>query len=717
MDFIALQQRTEMASVEQDIAEIRIARKVYDESAPLLGTAQSTTNESPTGRRSRVQAIKTKLTSCSCSRDRVYQFFIGLFPIIKWLPKYNIKNDLVADISGGLTVGIMHIPQGLAFAMLASLPPVTGLYTALIPVLVYMLMGTSRHLSVGSFAVICLMVANVCEREVAKMSFDDPSTPAPGNMSSTLSPTTSSSRWSPIDTVKLEIAVSLACLIGIFQIIMGAIRLGVLATFMSDPMISGFTTGSAVLVVISQLPHIFGLKVPPMSSPLTAPKKVIYMLKHIGSSNGGAIITGVLCLLILIGLRQVNDRFKSKLPVPIPGELLVVVIGTAISYGAKINQHFGVSILGEIPKGLPPISVPSFSWMSKMIPDAFVIAVVIFATNISVSKMFAKKRGYTIDPNQELIAYGVGNVAGSFSSCFAICNALARTAVQENLANTQLCSIVVIVLILLVLLFLAPLFFYLPKAILAAVVIANLIGLLKQFTRLKALWYIYRPDAVVWFLTCFGVILMGVDLGLGIGVICTLFAVVLTLYRSNYFILGHLRETELYRDVEQCSLALEVPGIKVMRFESSLYFGNVERFRKALVAITGHDPTIKEEKKSSEAKSNNGELVESNKTAKGRQVKGSNHEATAVSVDDPDEVVRVIVIDGSSFTFIDSMGLQTLPAVIKDYKKFGVQIYLAGCSSYIKTRLVNSKEAIGGIDPHLMFPSIHDAVVAAANSS
>lgn len=112
MDFIALQQRTEMASVEQDIAEIRIARKVYDESAPLLGTAQSTTKESPTGRRSRVQAIKTKLTSCSCSRDRVKQFFIGLFPIIKWLPKYNIKNDLVADISGGLTVGIMHIPQG-----------------------------------------------------------------------------------------------------------------------------------------------------------------------------------------------------------------------------------------------------------------------------------------------------------------------------------------------------------------------------------------------------------------------------------------------------------------------------------------------------------------------------------------------------------------------------------------------------------------------------
>lgn len=709
----------EAATVHQDKAEIRIARNVYDETAPLLGTVQSSNKEASTGKKRRLQAVKTKLTSCSCSRDRVYQFFVGLFPIIKWLPKYSIKNDLVADISGGLTVGIMHIPQGLAFAMLASLPPVTGLYTALIPVLVYMLMGTSRHLSVGSFAVICLMVAHVCEREVAKMSFDDPTTPPPGNMSgsSAPSPTTSSSRWSPLDTVKLEIAVSLACLIGIFQIVMGAIRLGVLATFMSDPMISGFTTGSAVLVVISQMPHIFGLTVPPMSSPLTAPKKVIYMLKHIASSNGGAIITGVLCLLILIGLRYVNDRFKSKLPVPIPGELLVVVIGTAISYGAAINQHFGVSILGDIPKGLPPLSVPSFSWMSKMIPDAFVIAVVIFATNISVSKMFAKKRGYTIDASQELIAYGVGNVAGSFSSCFAICNALARTAVQENLANTQLCSIVVIVLILLVLLFLAPLFFYLPKAILAAVVIANLIGLLKQFSRLKALWFIYRPDAVVWFLTCFGVILMGVDVGLGIGVICTLFAVVLTLYRSNYFILGHLRETELYRDVKQCSLALEVPGIKVMRFESSLYFGNVERFRSAFVAITGHDPTIKEEKPV-QVKSDNGELVESNKGSnkKLRHGTGSNDEAMAVNVEDSEEKVHTIVIDGSSFTFIDSMGLQTLPSVIKDYKKFGVQIYLAGCSSYIAERLINSADTIGSIDPHVMFPSIHDAVVAAAQS-
>jgi len=718
----------EGASTQGGAPDIRIERKVYDESVPLLATRRST--DSSLENKGYLQAVKTKVSSVSCSKDSFCQWLVDLFPIIRWLPKYNIKRDLVADISGGLTVGIMHIPQGLAFAMLASLPPVTGLYTAIIPVLVYMIMGTSKHLSVGSFAVICLMVASVCEREVAKMSFEPSPTPTPmnGTTSGSLPTTASSGLWSPVDAMKLKIAISLACLIGIIQIAMGAARLGFVATFMSDPMISGFTTGSAVLVVISQMPHILGIKVPQFSRPLAAPKAVVYMLKHIASSNGGAIITGLLCLAILIGLKKVNERFKNKLPVPIPAELLVVVVGTAISYGGAINKKFGVSILGKIPKGLPPLSVPSLSMMSNIFPDAFVIAVVIFATNISVSVMFAKKRGYTVEPNQELIAYGAGNVAGSFFSCFPICNALARTAVQENLANTQLCSVVVILLVILVLLFIAPLFFHLPKAILAAVVIANLVGLLKQFSRLRALWKIYKPDAIVWFLSCFGVILMGVDLGLGIGIICALFAVVLTMSRSNHFILGHVKETELYRDIKKCPSATEVAGIKVMRFESSLYFANVERFRKALVSVTGKDPSIKEEERK-EVKLANGdnEGTQRNQNAgqheitysgKMTPVKGSDHKAMAVNVDEPDQPVHFVVIDGSSFTFIDSMGLQVLPTLIKDYEKHGVRIYLAGCSSYITKMLVSSTETAGAnkVDSHVMFPSIHDAVVSAAGS-
>jgi len=514
---------------------------------------------------------------------------------------------------------------------------------------------------------------------------------------------------------------------------MGAARLGFVATFLSDPLISGFTTGSAVLVVVSQLKHIFGIKVPQITGPLASPKIAIYMLKHITSSNAGSIITGLLCLVVLIGLKQVNERFRSKMKVPIPAELLVVVVGTAISYGAAINENFAVSILGRIPKGLPPLSVPSFSLMSKIFPDAFVIAVVIFATNISLAKMFAKKRGYSVDPNQELIAYGAGNIAGSFFSCFPICNALARTVVQENLANTQLCSVVVIALILLVLLFIAPLFFHLPKAILAAVVIANLIGLLRQFSRLRDLWKIHKPDAVVWFLTCFGVILMGVDVGLGIGVICALFAVVLTLSRSSYSTLGQVKETELYRDVKQCPLAFEVPGVKVLRFESSLYFGNVERFRNVLVDITGRDPSIPQEprkevklaEKDSDDKEelleneNGGDCNRNGRIPNGKLMpEHSTYQLMAVEVEEPEDRIHAVVVDGSSFTFIDSVGLHALPSLITEFKKVGVYIYLAGCSSNIITKLGSSsgRNGLDAVEPSLMFPSIHDAVIAAVRS-
>ncbi|XP_073252722.1 prestin-like [Porites lutea] len=677
---------------DQTATQIQIRRRVYDEY--LLKTVDTARDG---GLKHQLHTLYTRLSSCSCSWHVVSRFLVSLAPIFQWLPKYSIKENLVKDLSGGLTVGIMHIPQGLAFAMLASLPPVTGLYTAIIPVLLYMIMGTSRTLSVGSFAVICLMVAQVCEREVALMSFDP--TPTPGNSTGpSPSPTPSSSLWTPKDAAKLEIAITLSFLIGIIQIVMGAVHLGVVATYLSDPLISGFTTGSAVLVVISQMKHILGVKVPQFAKPFVAPKGVIHMLKNLPHANVGSIITGVLCLAVLIGLKHVNERFKNKLKVPIPGELLVVVVGTAISYGAAINKNFGVSILGFIPKGLPPLSVPNFSLVSNIFSDAFVIAVVIFATNISISKMFAKKHGYLVDPNQELIAYGAGNFVGSFFSCFPICNALARSVVEDNLAVTQLCSIVVIVLILLVLLFIAPLFFHLPKAILAAVVIANLIGLLKQFSRFPVLWRIDKPDAIVWFVSCFGVILMGVDVGLGIGLICALFVVVVVLSRSNYAILGRVTETELYRDTGNCPLATEVSGIKVLRFESTLYFGNVERFRNALYTVTGLDPNTEGQPKLEKINDNNGHM--------------------AVEVETSEKRIHTVIIDGSSFTFIDSMALHAIPSLMSEFKKLGVDIYLAGCSSTLTRKLTNSSEksAITAVDHHALFPSIHDAVMSAMQS-
>ncbi|KAJ7388826.1 hypothetical protein OS493_035383 [Desmophyllum pertusum] len=491
----------------------------------LTATHRHSRSEESTNKNHYLRTVYRKLASCTCSWNGVFSFLFRLAPILRWLPKYNVKKDLSADITGGVTVGIMHIPQGLAFAMLASLPPVTGLYTALIP-------------SVG------LYDHGWSTVKWGSLSLDPSPTPGNGSASSPLPTDTSSGLWTPIESVKMEIAISLSLLVGFIQVAMGAARLGFVATFLSDP------TESAV-------------------SP-QGQRCLLWSPLHFSESwvhhHRCALSSGV-----DLDLKQVNERYKNKMKASYPGGTSCgnkVIVGTAVSYGAAINEKFAVSIIGVIPKGLPPLSLPSFSLMSRIFPDAFVIAVVIFATNISLVKMFAKKHGYSIDPN-------------------------------------QLCSVVVIALILLVLLFIAPLFFHLPKAILAAVVIANLIGLLRQFSRLKYLWKIHKPDAVVWFFTCFGVILLGVDVGLGVGVICTLFAVVLTLSRSNYSILGRVKETELYRDIKQCPMAFEVPGVKVLRFESSLYFGNVERFRNALVVATGLDPSTQQEPRKEIALANN----------------------------------------------------------------------------------------------------------------
>ncbi|KAK3733499.1 hypothetical protein QZH41_008730, partial [Actinostola sp. cb2023] len=328
----------------------------------------------------------------------------------------------------------------LAFAMLASLPPVTGLYTALIPVLIYMVMGTSRYLSQGSFPVVCMMIAEVVEREVLKVNGFEPTLHNNATNTSNPTPTPLGSLWSPLENKKLEIAVSLALLIGLMQVAMGLFKLGFIATYLSDPVISGFTTGSAVVVVLSQVKHILGLEIPQITGIFSVVKMTASMLAKIASSNVGSVITGLLCLAVLIGLKYLNDRYHNKLPFPIPAELIVIVVSTAISYGGKINARFEVQIVEIIPKGLPPISIPSFTLMNDIVVDAFKIAIVIFATNISLAKLFAKKNRQKIDSNQELIAYGACNVGVSFISGFPVCTALARVVVQESLAHTQVRS-------------------------------------------------------------------------------------------------------------------------------------------------------------------------------------------------------------------------------------------------------------------------------------
>lgn len=723
---------------------INLSRHVYNERefTESFINQEEYTASSEVEPSSLAKTLKRNFLPSRCTCKDILQSW---FPIVEWLPAYNIRRDLAHDIAGGLTVAIMHIPQGLAYALLASLPAVTGLYTAFVPILVYMAMGTSRHISLGTFAVVCLMVGHVVDREVEQSLSPTPTAPAPtnppldGSVNEVLrnsiykheSNGSSSNEQDLLDEKKLEVAVALSMLVGLLQLLMGLLKLGFVAVYLSDPIISGFTTGAAILVFTSQVKHILGLEVPRYSGAFAVVKTYIFMFKNITLAVPGSVITGVVCILVLIALKYISEKLKHRMKFPIPAELIVVVLGTVVSYFVGLNEKFQVSVLHDIPKGLQAPSAPSFMLMGNMVTDAIVISIVIFATNISLAKTFAKRNNYVIDSNQELIACGSANVLGSFFSCFPVSGSLSRSVIQESIARTQLCSIPVVVVIILVLLFIAPLFYHLPKAILAAVVVVALKGLFRQFNRLVQLWRMCKPDAVVWFAAWLGVVLLGIDIGLGVGVIMALVVVIWKSSRPPASLLGQIPNTGIYRDIQRMTSAKPIPGIKIFRFESAMFYANSEYFRSTLIEMTGVDPQNPNKRSrlgSSAVRYRHNEedtgspAIEITRTVTVSINRALENGDVEVSLSDlgnnegpsgyDPTPVHAIIIDASTFNFIDTQGVNTLLQLGLEYEKIGVKFYLAHCRYYIR-EMLEKAGFTARIGTEHLFVSVHDAVIHA----
>ena len=261
----------------------------------------------------------------------------------------------------------------------------------------------------------------------------------------------------------------------------------------------------------------------------------------------------------------------------------MVVLSAGISYGAKLKQNYHIKIVESIPLGLPPISIPRSDLVTELIVDGFVIAVVAFAVNVSLAKLFSQKHGYPMDANQELLAYGVQNIVGGFFSCFVSAASLGRSLIQENLGRTQITSVISCAILLLVLTVLAPLFEPLPNAVLAAIIIVAIRRLFKNFLLVKKLWRVNKIDAVTWIVTWAAVLLFGMDLGLGIGVIFQIFCLIYRLSNPKLSILGEVRGMPgVYDDVSRYEDTTELSGVVIFRFQSALCFINAERFKEKL---------------------------------------------------------------------------------------------------------------------------------------
>uniref|UniRef100_A0AAY5KWY3 STAS domain-containing protein n=1 Tax=Esox lucius TaxID=8010 RepID=A0AAY5KWY3_ESOLU len=610
--------------------------------------------------------------SLRCSVPKLKRSVLGFLPVLSWLPRYSLRDNALGDLTSGISVGIMHLPMGLAYSLLAGTPPVYGLYTSFYPVLVYIIFGTSKHISMGTFAVTSLMVGTVTQ------------TLAPNSNYMTLNGTNGTAVLdsTALYNDRVQIASSLTVLCGIFQFAMGLLQVGFIATYLSDPLVRGYTTGAGIQVVLSQLSSTFGIS----TSLYTGPLSQVY------------------------------------------------VIGTIISYYANLNGLYKVAVVGQIPRGLLAPRNPDISLWGSVAGSAFALAIVGYAISISLGKTFGLKHGYKVDSNQELIALGACNLVGGFFQCHFVTPALSRSLLQETTGGkTQMVGLVSSVFMLIIILEIGTLFQQLPKAVLACIVYVNLKGIFVQFWDIPALWKSNKVDLMVWLVTLVCTILLNLDMGLAVAVAFSIITVIVRSQLPNYYILGRVPGTEIYLDIDAYEEVKEIPGVIIFRSSTTMYYTNAELYLDALQKKSGIDTgKLITQKKKREAEEKRQAKTEENKAKKEAKklvnwafeksseagFPGDDLKTQKSSTNGDGEMgsshnKHTLILDLSTASFVDTVTLKTLRNIFKDFKEIGIATYLTGCQGEF---CVVEQLSIAGffcesIPKSCLFATVHDAVL------
>nr|XP_050847548.1 solute carrier family 26 member 6 isoform X2 [Vespula vulgaris] len=503
-------------------------------------------------------------------------------PAVTWLKRYRWKDDLVYDMISGLTVAIMHIPQGMAYALLGNLPPVVGIYMAFFPVLVYFFFGTSKHVSMGTFAVVCLMTGK------AVTSYSVPLSDHRNVTSTTFAQM--DKEYNSFTPIQVATAVTLS--VGIFQIIMYIFRLGVISTLLSETLVNSFTTGAAVHVLLSQIKDLLGLKLPKQKGYFKLIQTVISIVKEISNINIASAIVSTIAIIIMVFNNEfIKPWAGKKCGVPIPIELIAVVSGTLVSKYGNLTEVYNIQNVGHIPTGLPTAELPTLELLPLVAVDSIAITMVSYTITMSMALIFAQKLNYEVDSNQELFAMGVSNIVGSFFSCMPFSASLSRSLIQQTVGGrSQIASIVSCSILLIILLWIGPFFEPLPRCILASIIVVALKGMLQQATQLIKFWKLSKSDAIIWIVTFFIVILVSIDIGLLAGLIVSLASVLLQSIRPYTCLLGHIPNSDLYLDLNRYKAAKEIEGVKIFHYCGSLNFANSAHFKSEVHKLIGINP-------------------------------------------------------------------------------------------------------------------------------
>lgn len=560
----------------------------------------------------------------------------------RWLAAYD-RGQAVQDLVAGIVVTILLVPQSLAYAMLAGLPPHVGMYASILPLVAYAVFGSSMTLAVGPVAVASLMTASA----VAPLA-------AAGSAEYVL------------------LSMLLALIGGAVLLLLGVLRMGFVANLLSHPVISGFVTGSAVLIALGQLKPLLGIR----AQGDTALQLLVSLLRRAGELHVPTAVLGLLSVLALWASRRflapalvragIAARTSEVLAKLAPMVVVLVAIAGVAAFGLDTGR--GVAVVGSIPAGLPALAftLPTLEQLQALAVPAVMIALIGFVESVSVAQSLAIKRGERIDPDAELRGLGAANLASAFSGGFPVTGGFARSVVNFAAgARTPLAGVVAAALMGVVLLGLTGLFERLPLAVLAATIIVAVTGLVDLAT-LRHAWRYDRTDAMAWLVTAAGVLALGVEAGVGLGVALSVGTVLWRASRPHIAVVGRVGSSEHFRNERRFAVTT-YPGLLLMRVDESLFFANM-----AAVVRRIEDEIARQ------------------------------------------DGVRHLVLDLSSVGHVDLTAVEALQRLQSDLRGHGIELHLAEVRGPVMDRIAQTE--LPRKLAHQPFLSLHEAIGVLASS-
>uniref|UniRef100_A0A8D2NZK2 Anion exchange transporter n=1 Tax=Zosterops lateralis melanops TaxID=1220523 RepID=A0A8D2NZK2_ZOSLA len=579
----------------------------------------------------KIQAVRSEDIKAWCMRR---------LPILKWVPVYNWKENLVPDTVSGMMLAIQQVTQGLAFAVLSSVHPVFGLYGSFFPVVIYAIFGMGRHVATGTFALTSLISANAVERLVPSVRTNFTA----NNNSGILG-------LSEFEMQRIGVAAAVSFLGGIIQV------------------------GGD---------HIFCI--------------YAYVFENIRSVQLEALLLSLLSIVVLVLVKELNEKFHRNIKVVLPIDLLLIIATSIACYYADMEYIYGIEVVGNIPKGLPSPKAPPMSVLPEVVTEAFGVALVGYVASLALAQGSAKRFKYTVDDNQEFLAHGLSNVIPSFFFCIPSAAAMGRTALLYSTgAKTQVACLTSCVLILVVIYTIGPLLYWLPMCVLASIIVVGLKGMLMQFRDLKKYWNVDKIDWSIWVSTYVFTICFAANVGLLYGVLCTIVIVIFRFPRAKTLNLKNMKEVEYkYKAEDNCE---SLKQVKILSVNSPLVFLNARKFHTDLLKIIQKDGISSQVCDTVNKCEQNTFLCPfSNGSCHGELVQSCHSERS------------VLILDCSGLNFFDYTGVSVLLQIYMDCKNRYIDVLLAHC----KASLIKAMQYDGNLDSEnpVFFESISSAIDA-----